>query len=65
VLPDLTPLLGKEWAWICYTGLELLVAFSLFFLEGLVSPQTPAEQSQVEELFRQLAHSTPGEGAGV
>lgn len=57
VLPDLTPLLGKEWGWICYTGLELLVAFGLFFLEGQIHRPTPEEQSQVDELFQQLASS--------
>jgi Na+/proline symporter len=55
VLPDLTHILGKEWAWICYTGAELLVAFGLFFLEGLISRPTPEEQEQVDELFDQLA----------
>jgi len=56
VLPwDLTQSPGKEWAWTFYTGLELLVAFGLFFLEGLSSRQTPTERAPVEELFHQLA----------
>jgi SSS family solute:Na+ symporter len=56
VLPwDLTQSPGKEWAWTFYTGAELIVAFGLFFLEGLISRQTPEEQERVDELFAQLA----------
>ncbi len=45
---------GDETPFALYTGLELLVSFSVFFLEGLIIKQTSAEQANVEEIFARL-----------
>ncbi len=45
---------GTETPFALYTGLELLVSFGVFFLEGFVSKQTPDEKTRVDELFEQI-----------
>ncbi|MGB2867464.1 MAG: hypothetical protein WBD36_03360, partial [Bacteroidota bacterium] len=41
-----------------YTGIELLVSFSVFYLEGAVSKQTVQEKENVDKLFIQLSNTT-------
>ncbi|MCG2716319.1 MAG: Na+:solute symporter [Candidatus Marinimicrobia bacterium] len=45
---------GEETSFALYTGLELLVSFSVFFIEGFINKQTPQEQKNVEEIFAKL-----------
>lgn len=44
-------------AWTLTTGAELLVAFAVFFLEGVFSEQTPEEKERVANLFERLRGS--------
>ncbi len=45
---------GTETPFALYTGLELVVAFGAFFLEGLISTQTKEEKENVEEIFAEI-----------
>jgi len=45
---------GNETPFALYTGLELLVSFSVFFLDGFISKQTEEEKAKVEEIFSRL-----------
>ncbi len=45
---------GLQASWTIYTGGELLVIFIIYFGEGFLSKQTPAEQARVDELFAQI-----------
>lgn len=47
-------LTGTETPFALYTGLELLVSFGAFFLEGFISRQTKEEKEAVDELFEQI-----------
>lgn len=49
---------GVPTSFALYTGLELLVSFSVFYLEGLWSTQSPEEQKKVDHLFA-LLHDNP------
>lgn len=61
VLPfDIHQSPGREWAWTFYTGAELVVAFGLFFAEGLIGRRPPEKQAEVDALFSQLASGKEG-----
>jgi SSS family solute:Na+ symporter len=45
---------GMPTSFALYTGLELLVSFSVFYLEGLLYKQSPEEQENVDHLFALL-----------
>lgn len=45
---------GQETSFALYTGLELLVSFSVFMLEGVFAKPSKEEESQVQEFFEQF-----------
>ena len=45
---------GQTTSFALYTGLELLVSFGVFMLEGVFSKQTKEEETQVDEFFKQF-----------
>ena len=45
---------GEPTSFALYTGLELLVSFSVFYLEGFINKHTPEEAKNVQELFAKL-----------
>ncbi len=45
---------GVQTPFALYTGAELMVSFSVFFLDGFINKQTPVEKQRVDELFRQI-----------
>ncbi|MCB9059020.1 MAG: Na+:solute symporter [Calditrichae bacterium] len=47
-------LTGTETPFALYTGLELLVSFSVFFLDGFISKQTHEEKQRVDAIFTRL-----------
>jgi SSS family solute:Na+ symporter len=47
-------LTGTETPFALYTGIELIVSFGAFFIEGMINKQTPEEKAAVDELFEQI-----------
>jgi SSS family solute:Na+ symporter len=47
---------GNETPFALYTGLELLVSFSVFFLDGFISKQTAEEKNRVDAIFERLSN---------
>jgi Na+/proline symporter len=45
---------GTETPFALYTGLELLVSFGVFFLDGFISKQTSEEKERINKLFVQI-----------
>lgn len=45
---------NSETPFALYTGLELLVSFGVFFLDGFISKQTYQEKEKIDELFARL-----------
>jgi len=49
---------GQETSFALYTGLELLVSFGVFMLEGVFAKPTEQEKEKVEEFFEQFESMT-------
>ncbi|MGD8780818.1 MAG: Na+:solute symporter [Ignavibacteria bacterium] len=45
---------GQETTFAFYTGMELLVSFSVFYFEGIISKQTSDEIEKVNKLFKRI-----------
>lgn len=45
---------GTDTPFALYTGLELFVSFTVFFLDGFISKQTEEEKVRVDEIFAKL-----------
>ena len=45
---------GIETSFPLYTGLELLISFGVFMLDGVFSKQTPEEKARVDNFFKQF-----------
>lgn len=56
---------GKGAAWVVSTGVEMVVSFGVFLLDGVVSRQTPAEKARVDRLFAQLAGTAAASSAAA
>jgi len=58
VVKFIVPLVtGSSTPFELYTGLELLVSLSVFYLEGLVSKQTAEEKENVDKLFARISNT--------
>jgi solute:Na+ symporter, SSS family len=51
-------LTGQQTSFALYTGLELLVSFGVFMLEGVFAKPTKQEKEKVEEFFEQFESMT-------
>ncbi|MBU0474379.1 MAG: Na+:solute symporter [Bacteroidetes bacterium] len=47
-------IIGQATTFAFYTGMELLVSFSVFYFEGMINKQTPEEETRVNELFQKI-----------
>lgn len=45
---------GEATTFAFYTGMELLVSFSVFYFEGMINKQTPEEKANVDALFSKI-----------
>jgi Na+/proline symporter len=51
IIPMIT---GEQTSFALYTGLELVVSFSVFYFEGFINKQTPETKMKVENLFNKI-----------
>ena len=49
-----TPLTGLETSFPLYTGMELLISFSVFIGEGYITKKSPEEQEKITKFFEQF-----------